>query len=107
MSEKEIRRIRRRKRNIRNLKRGVSAVILAPGKMPRITGDFLAKSMKACEVASLVFVALLVLHMVAPLAVGTPLVVAAGVVFVGLMGVIALSDYQDKLDEYELFGFKI
>lgn len=107
MSEKEIRRIRRRKKNLRNIKRGVSAVILAPGKMPRITGDFLVRSMKACEIASLVFVALLVLHMVAPLAVGTTLVVISGLVFAGLMGVIALSDYQDKLDEYELFGFKV
>lgn len=107
MSEREIRRIRRRKKNIRNIKRGITNIILAPGKMPRITGDFLTRIMKACEISSLAFVALLLVHMVAPLAVGTVVVVIAGIIFAGLMGVIALSDYQDKLAEYELFGFKV
>ena len=47
------------------------------------------------------------LHLMVPEIVGTILVVVAGVIFASLLGMLLLGDYQDKLVEYELYGFRL
>lgn len=107
MSEQERRRIRRRKKAARNVKRTFVGIVLAPGKMPRITADMVSRVMQMCELAAIMFAAVLILHLALPEIIRTFWVVIVGAVFAGLMGVILLADYQDKLAEYELYGFKI
>jgi len=107
MSESQIRKERRKKKRVKNIRKTIFALALAPGKLPRITGALVSRVMGYCEAAALIFVAVLLLHMAVPNTVPIILVVLCGAIFVGLLSVIALSDYQDKLEEYELYGFRI
>lgn len=107
MNDAKRRRLRRRAKASRRIKRTVSEILLAPAKMPRITGDRAEALMKYCEMAALIFVAVLMFHMAAPELVGVLLVAGTGIVFGALLALICLGGYQDKLVEYELYGFKI
>jgi len=107
LSEAERRRLRRRKKAARNIKRTVRGIVLAPARMPRFTIDKVERIMRLCELAAIAFVAILISHLALPELIGTFLVVVVGMVFVGLMLLIGLADYQDKLVEYELYGFKL
>ena len=107
MSAAERRRIRRKKKFVRNVKRTFTSIVLAPARMPRITAERAERVMRYCEIAAVCFVAVLIVHMAAPEIVGKLFVIAAGLVFAALLGILGLSDYQDKLVEYELYGFKI
>lgn len=107
MSESEIRRIKRRKKVKRSVRRTFLGIILAPGKMPRITAERANAIMRACEWAAIMFVTILMVHLGAPSIVGVTAVIVCGAIFAGLLLLIGLADYQDKLAEYELYGFKI
>lgn len=107
MSEAERRRQRRRRKVTRSVKRTLTGIVLAPARMPRITGEKAENLMRICEIVAILFVALLILHMAFPEFMGVTIVVIAGAVFAGLLALIRLGDYQDKLVEYELYGFKI
>ena len=107
MSEAQIRKERNRRKRVKNLKKTITAVVLAPGKLPRITASIASRVMRYCEIAALVFVAVLLLHMSSPDVVSMIPVVLSGMIFAGLLSVIVLSDYQDKLEEYELYGFRV
>lgn len=107
MSAAQRRRLRRKKKIMKTTKKLVTGILLAPARIPRITGDKVDRIMRICEIFAISFVAVLMLHMAIPSTVGVGIVVAVGVVFACLLLLIGLSDYQDKLVEYELYGFKI
>lgn len=97
----------RRKKLGRTLKRGMMGILLAPAKLPRITGQMADRIMSYCEVAAIVFVSVLMAHLIIPKIIGLAMVIVTGIVFVALMLTVLVSDYQDKLVEYELYGFRI
>jgi len=97
-----------RKRNkSRVAKRMFTSIVLAPGKMPRIAGEKADRIMRSCEIVSLVFVTMLMLHIILPEIVSVIFVIASGSVFGFLMLLILLGNYQSKLVEYELYGFRL
>ena len=98
--------VRRRKKS-RGFKKLVTNIILAPGKLPRLNAEALSRTMRICESVAILFVAILMLHMAIPELVGVGMVVGVGIIFAAFLMTIALSDYQDKLAEYDLYGFKI
>lgn len=98
--------IKRRKKQ-KGIKRVFTNIVLAPGKMPRINGEKSDRIMRMGEIVALVFVAFLMLHMIVPEVFGIVPVVATGVVFAASLGLLLLGDYQDKLVEYELYGFRL
>lgn len=107
MSGAQRRRVKRRRNFARSVKRGFKGVLLAPGRIPRITDDVVSRIMGLCEGAAIFFVIMLMLHMAMPDTIGMIMVIISGMVFAGLMLTVGLADYQDKLAEYELYGFKI
>jgi len=107
MSESQRRKLRRRRKFVRGCKRTMTNIVLAPARMPRLTVDKVDRVMRFCEVIAVLFVAVLMLHMAAPQTVGRGIVIIVGLIFAALLAVIGLSDYQDKLVEYELYGFKL
>lgn len=107
MSAAQRRRLRRKKKFVRNFKRTLTNIILAPARMPRISGDKLDRLMHGCEIIAIAFVAVLMLHMAVPTIIGTLPVVVIGVAFAFFLFMIGLSDYQEKLVQYDLYGFKI
>ena len=73
-------------------------------KIKRDTAEFL---MKLCEIAALSFVCMLVGHMAMPETVRVAAVVVTGVAFGVLLALIKLSDYQEKIEQYRYYGFRI
>ena len=63
--------------------------------------------MKMCEAAALLFVFLLLSHIWSPDVIPTFAVTLVGVIFAALLFVIKLSDYQEKIEQYKYYGFKI
>lgn len=94
---------RQKKKAIRLFK----SIALAPGKMPRITGEKSDRIMGICEAVALIFTAALMLHLIVPEVVGLLAVVISGVAFGFLLFLLLLGSYQDKLVEYELYGFRL
>lgn len=101
------RKVNKRKKMIRDAKRALTNFALTPARMPRITEDKVDRVMRICEAMALIFTALLIGHIASPLLIGTLPVVVSGIVFAGLLAFILLADYQDKLVEYELYGYKL
>ena len=106
MSSANSKNARRRKKS-RSFKKFVTGIVLAPGKLPRLNAEALSRIMRICESVAVIFVAVLMLHMAIPELVGIGMVVGVGIIFAGFLVTIAISDYQDKLVEYDLYGFKI
>ena len=96
-----------RRRFSRSIKKAFFGILLAPARIPRITGEKVERLMSFSEITAICFVAVLMLHMIVPDIIGTFAVILVGAVFAVLLGMILLADYQDKLVEYELYGFKI
>lgn len=107
MSEAQIRRLRRKKKAARNVRRTIVGIITAPAKMPRVTAQMAERIMRICEVVAVLFVAVLALHLSRPNIFGVVPVVIVGILFAGMLMIIKLSDYQDKLEEYNLYGFRL
>lgn len=98
---------RNAKRRKKTMKRVFTNIVLAPGKMPRMNAEKTERIMGICEIVSLVFVATLMLHLMVPEIMPVIVVFITGAAFVSLLMMILLGEYQDKLVEYELYGFKI
>ncbi len=107
MSSRPVGRNRRRRKIVRSMKKTFINVVFAPARIPRIKGDTLELIMKMCEAAALSFAAALVLHIAVPDAVKTGVVVFCGIVFAVLLLAIKLSDYQEKIEQYRYYGFRI
>ncbi len=101
------RRGRRRRKIIRGMKKTFINVVFAPARIPKIKGDMLETIMRLCEIAALAFAALLVLHIAVPDVIKTVLVILCGAVFAALLLTIKLSDYQEKIEQYRYYGFRI
>lgn len=97
----------KRRRTSTMAKKVITGILLAPARIPRFTVDQVDRIMRMCEGVALLFVSILMIHMAVPGVIGTGVVVAAGSVFVCLLGLILLADYQDKLVEYELYGYRL
>lgn len=97
----------KRRKTSNMMRRILKNILLAPARIPRITVDQVDRIMRTCEGVALLFVTVLMIHMAVPNVIGTGIVVIAGTVFVGLLAVILLADYQDKLVEYELYGYRL
>jgi len=107
MSAGQRRRMRRRRKVIRGFKKTFINIVFAPTRIPKIKRDTCDFLMKLCEIAALTFVSMLVLHMAVPTMVKTGIVVFTGAAFVILLGLIKLSDYQEKMEQYRYYGFRI
>ena len=100
--------VKSKKRSIaKAVKRMFTSIVLAPGKMPRIYGEKADRIMRLCEIVSLVFVAMLMLHIILPEIISVIFVIASGCAFGILLLLILLGNYQSKLVEYELYGFRL
>ena len=82
-------------------------VVFAPARIPKIKQDTVDTLMRLCEIAALVFVSVLVIHIAVPQLIRTGAVVISGIIFAVLLGVIKLSDYQEKIEQYRYYGFRI
>ena len=107
MSKGSRRKAVRRRRVVKGLKRTFINIVFAPARIPKIKQDTVDLLMRLCESAALAFVAILVMHMALPDVVGTGIVVVIGIVFAMLLGAIKLSDYQQKIEQYRYYGFRI
>ncbi len=107
MSDVRRRRVRRRRKLVRGVKRTFINVVFAPMRMPKMKQESVDLVTRLCEIAALTFVALLVAHIAMPQLIGTAVVVIAGIAFAVLCGLIKLSDYQEKIERYRYYGFRI
>ena len=107
MSEGQRRRIRRRRRVARGFKKTFINVVFAPTRIPKIKQDSVDLLMRLCEIAALTFVTLLVFHMALPELIRTGLVVFTGILFAIFLSLIKLADYQEKIEQYKYYGFRI
>lgn len=98
---------RYRRKLARGVKKTFINVVFAPARIPKIKQDTVDFLMKLCEIAAVGFVATLVAHMASPDFVKTAVVVVFGVAFAALIGAIKLSDYQEKIEQYRYYGFRI
>ncbi len=98
---------RYRKKVARGVKKTFINVVFAPARIPKIKQDTVDFLMKLCEIAAVGFVAALVAHMASPDFIKTGIVVVFGIAFAVLIGAIKLSDYQEKIEQYRYYGFRI
>lgn len=75
--------------------------------MPKITNDMADMLMKLCEVAAMSFVVALIAHIVSPQTIKTGIVVVCGIAFFVLALLIKLHDYQEKIEQYRYYGFRL
>lgn len=101
MSKKK--RLRARRRFVRNVKRIIFNIIVAPARMPRVSGSLAEQAMRACEISGVVFVGILMAHLFNPDVFKTAFVVLAALVFVSFIIMIKLGEYQDSLEELRLY----
>ena len=107
MSEGKKRRIRRRRKVVRGFRKTFINLVFAPARIPKIKQDTVELLMRLCETAAIVFAMVLVAHIVIPDVIRTGLVVICGIAFAALCGLIKLSDYQEKIEQYRYYGFRI
>lgn len=100
-------RLRRKRRFVRNIKRTVVAILLMPARMPKINSVMIDQAMHASEVSGMIFVALLMMHLFNPKLIALPLVVLSAMCFIFFLMVIKLGDYQDRLEEMRYYGYNI
>ncbi len=82
-------------------------VVFAPARIPKIKQDTVDLLMKLSEIAAITFVCALVSHIVLPDVIKTGVVVFFGILFALLLSAIKLSDYQEKIEKYRYYGFRI
>ncbi|MBO4267476.1 MAG: hypothetical protein J5910_09860 [Lachnospiraceae bacterium] len=107
MSEGQRRRARRRRKISRGFRKTFINLVFAPARIPKIKQDTVDILMKACEIAALTFVSMLVLHITVPDVVKSGVVIICGAIFATLLFTIKLSDYQEKIEQYRYYGFRI
>lgn len=92
---------------VKGAKKTFITIVFAPLWMPKMTASIVSALMRFCEGAALTFTALLIAHMAAPEIVATGFVYVSGMLFAGLLLAIKFSDYQEKIEQYKYFGFRI
>ena len=107
MSEGQRRRARRRRKVVKHVKKTFLSLVFAPTRIPKIKQDTVEVLMRLCEGTAITFAAVLVAHIVMPNVIGALPVVLAGVAFTAFLAVIKLSDYQEKMEQYRYYGFRI
>ncbi len=107
MSAGRKRGMRYRRRVVRGVKKTFINMVFAPARIPKIKQDTVDLLMKLCEIAAVGFAAALVAHMASPDIIRTGIVIVFGVAFAALIGAIKLSDYQEKIEQYRYYGFRI
>lgn len=107
MSESQRRRARRRRKLLRGFRKTFINLVFAPARIPKIKQDTVDILMKACEIAALTFVSMLVIHITVPDVVKSGVVIICGAIFAALLFTIKLSDYQEKIEQYRYYGFRI
>lgn len=107
MSDGQKRRARRRRKVSRGLRRTLINIIFAPSRVPKIKQDTVDFMMNLCEITAVIFAFALVMHMAVPSVIKTGLVVFVGIVFAALLLAIKFSDYQEKIEQYRYYGFRI
>ena len=108
MTAEERKRLARRRRIKGTIRKNVTNLMFMPARMPKLNGYVIAYVTRMCEIAGLVFVGLLFLHLIRPEIVNVVFVIASAGLFIALLGVIKLGDYQERLGELlEYYGVKI
>ena len=107
MSEGQRRRLRRKRRVVRGMKKTFINVVFAPARIPKIKQESVDLLMRLSEIAAVTFAAALVGHIASPDLLKTGVVVFFGVIFVVLLSLIKLSEYQEKIEQYRYYGFRI
>ena len=107
MSKGARRRARRSGRLTRGLKKTFINIVFAPTRIPKIKEDTVDTLMRLCEIAAIVFVTALFIHIAVPALVKTGIVVICGGAFAVLLALIKLSDYQHMIEKYRYYGFRI
>lgn len=107
MTAVQRRRMKRRRRFVRNLKRTIISIMLAPAKMPRVTVQKIDQAMRMSEIAGAIFIAVLMLQLSNPSTLGKVVTFICAAVFVGLLLTVKLGDYQDQLEELKYYGYNI
>ncbi len=101
------RRARRSGKLARLFKKTFINIVFAPTRIPKITDDTVELLMRLGEGTAIVFVAALVAHIALPTLVPTGIVVIFGAAFAVLLSLIKLSDYQQMIEKYRYYGFRI
>ena len=107
MGERQRRRVRRRRRLSKGFKRTLINIIFAPSRVPKIKQDTVDLLMNLCEITAVIFAFALVMHMALPNVIRTGIVVLVGIAFASLLIAIKFSDYQEKIEQYRYYGFRI
>lgn len=107
MSEGQRRRLRRKRRMVRGMKKTFINVVFAPARIPKIKQESVDLLMRLSEIAAVTFAAALVAHIASPDLLKTGVVVFFGVIFTVLLSLIKLSEYQEKIEQYRYYGFRI
>jgi len=107
MTSVQRRRLRRRRRFVRNVKRTILNIMLAPARMPRITSQTIDQAMKWSEITGTIFVTALMIQLSNPSTLCKFFTIISAVAFVTLLLTMKLGDYQDQLDELKYYGYNI
>ncbi len=101
------RKIRRRDRIRRGFRRTFINIVFAPARIPKITRDMADTLMRVCEIAAMTFVVILIAHITSPEIIHVGVVIASGGIFAALISLIKLSEYQEKIEQYRYYGFRL
>ena len=101
------RKIRRRDRIRRGFRKTFINIVFAPARIPKITRDMVDVLMRACEVAAMTFVIVLIAHITSPDHIHVGVVIVTGGIFAALISLIKLSEYQEKIEQYRYYGFRL
>jgi len=96
MTAVQRRRMKRRRRFVRNLCRAFAGITLTSIRLPRISAYNIDQAMKNCEIIGIVFVTFLMVQLSNPSVLGKIGVVVSATAFVVLLMLIKYSDYQDE-----------
>ena len=107
MTQVQRKRMRRRRRFVRNCKRTVVNILLMPARMPKVSVTMIEQAMHASEIAGMVFIAVLLAHLFNPVIFKTAFVILTALIFVTFLLIVKLGDYQDQLEEMKYYGFNI
>lgn len=91
----------------RSLRKTFINIIFAPARMPKITRDMVDVLMRICEIAAMTFVIALIAHITSPDTINIGILIVIGGIFAALISLIKLSDYQEKIEQYKYYGFRI
>lgn len=86
----------------RSVRRAIRDILLIPGRIPPIHAQTVEVLMKVCETFGVLFVITLVANLISDNTGITVLNVIMGIFFIGLMFLIKLADYQDRLIREQL-----